>query len=77
MAKPTTYDGYRDLLTFDYEHVLVALPCVLDPWKQSVLLIGGLTPRYKVLEIEVEPVTARRGDEVTTSIQLETKLCSL
>lgn len=48
MAKPTTLDGYSDQYTFDCERVLVTLLRGLGPWKDSVYLIGGLTPRYLV-----------------------------
>jgi hypothetical protein len=48
MAKPTTLDGYSDPYTIDCERVLVTLLRGLGPWKDSVYLIGGLTPRYLV-----------------------------
>lgn len=48
MAKPPTYDGYSDQHTLDCERVLVTLLRGLGPWKDSVYLIGGLTPRYLV-----------------------------
>lgn len=48
MAKPTTFDGYSDQYTVDCERVLVTLLRGLGPWKESVYLIGGLTPRYLV-----------------------------
>jgi len=46
MAKPATLDGYRDEYTLDCERVLVTLLRGLGPWKDSVYLVGGLTPRY-------------------------------
>ena len=48
MAKPATRDGYSDQYTTDCERVLVTLLRGLGPWKDSVFLIGGLTPRYLV-----------------------------
>ena len=48
MSKPTTLDGYCDQYTVDCERVLVTLLRGLGPWKDSVYLVGGLTPRYLV-----------------------------
>lgn len=48
MAKPATFDGYADRFTSDCERVLVTLIRGLGPWKESVYLVGGLTPRYLV-----------------------------
>ena len=48
MAKPVTFDGYSDQYTIDCERVLVTLLRGLGPWKESVFLVGGLTPRYLV-----------------------------
>jgi len=48
MAKPKTFDGYDAGFTLDCERVLVTLMRGLGPWKDSVYLIGGLTPRYLV-----------------------------
>jgi len=48
MAKPATLDGYNDKYTGDCERVLVTLLRGLGPWKESVYLVGGLTPRYLV-----------------------------
>ena len=48
MAKPATFDGYTDQYTVDCERVLVTLLRGLGPWKESVFLVGGLTPRYLV-----------------------------
>ena len=45
MAKPATFDGYTDQYTVDCERVLVTLLRGLGPWKESVFLVGGLTPR--------------------------------
>lgn len=48
MAKPATLDGYSDQYTKDCERVLVTLLRGLGPWRDSIYLIGGLTPRYLV-----------------------------
>ena len=48
MVKPATSDGYSDQYTVDCERVLVTLLRGLGPWKESVFLVGGLTPRYLV-----------------------------
>ena len=49
MAKPATLDGYAgNKYTDDCERVLVTLLRGLGPWKRSVYLVGGLTPRYLV-----------------------------
>jgi hypothetical protein len=48
MAKPPTLQGYTDQYTLDCERVLVTLLRGLGPWKESVYLVGGLTPRYLV-----------------------------
>jgi hypothetical protein len=48
MAKPATLDGYSDQYTVECERVLVTLLRGLGPWKDSVYLVGGLTPRYLV-----------------------------
>jgi hypothetical protein len=48
MIKPSTSEGYSDRYTLDCERVLVTLLRGLGPWKESVYLVGGLTPRYLV-----------------------------
>lgn len=48
MAKPTVLNGYSEQSTSDCERVLVTLLRGLGPWKDSVYLVGGLTPRYLV-----------------------------
>ena len=48
MVKPATLDGYSDHYTVECERVLVTLLRGLGPWKESVFLVGGLTPRYLV-----------------------------
>lgn len=48
MIKPATLNEYSDQYTLDCERVLVTLLRGLGPWKESVYLVGGLTPRYLV-----------------------------
>jgi hypothetical protein len=48
MVKPSHFSGYSDAYTEDCERVLVTLLRGLGPWKESVFLVGGLTPRYLV-----------------------------
>ena len=48
MTKPTTIDGYNEQVTRDCERVLVTILRHLGPWKESVFLVGGMTPRYLV-----------------------------
>jgi hypothetical protein len=50
MAKPLTLEGYNDQVTRDCERVLVTLLRNLGPHRESLVLIGGLTPRYLVPE---------------------------
>jgi hypothetical protein len=50
MAKPSTLDGYSEQATRDCERVLVTLLRNLGPYRESLVLIGGLTPRYLVAE---------------------------
>lgn len=47
-AKPQTAGGYDPQVTASCERVLVTLLRGLGPWKKSVYLVGGLTPRYLV-----------------------------
>jgi hypothetical protein len=48
MSKPPTIDGYNDAYTQECERALVNLLHGFGPWKDSVYLVGGLTPRYLV-----------------------------
>jgi hypothetical protein len=50
MSKPLTLDGYSEQVTRDCERVLVTLLRNLGPHRDSLVLIGGLTPRYLVAE---------------------------
>jgi hypothetical protein len=48
MSKPKSIDGYEEDLTRGCEQMLVTLMRGLGPWKESVVLVGGLTPRYLI-----------------------------
>ena len=48
MVKPTTFNCYSDRYTANCERVLVTLLRGLGPRKESVFLVGGLTPRFLV-----------------------------
>lgn len=48
MKKPDKASGYKDDVTANCERVLVTLLRGLGPWKESIYLVGGLTPRYLI-----------------------------
>jgi hypothetical protein len=48
MTKPSTIDGYSEQVTHDCERVLVTILRNLGPWRDSIFLVGGMTPRYLV-----------------------------
>ncbi len=48
MTKPSTADGYENKVTETCERVLVTLIRNLGPWRDSLFLVGGLTPRYLI-----------------------------
>jgi hypothetical protein len=63
MSKPKTFGGYDNAVTEACERVLVTLLRGLGPWKDSVFLVGGLTPRYLVRARPPEvPAHAGTGD---------------
>lgn len=69
MAKPQTRRGYGPVQTVVCERALVTLLRGLGPWKESVYLVGGLTPRY--LAPDAEPPHAGTLDvDVVVDIQL-------
>lgn len=51
MAKPETASGYKQTVTENCERLLVTLVRGLGPYKKSVYLVGGLTPRYLVPKV--------------------------
>ena len=70
MNKPTTVDGYKNEVTDNCERVLVTLIRGLGPWRDSIFLIGGLTPRYLIDKKPPDvPAHAGTGD-VDVVIQL-------
>ena len=63
MTKPQFLEGYSNQVTADCERVLVTLLRGLGPLRQSVFLVGGLTPRYLVKAKPPEiPPHAGTGD---------------
>jgi hypothetical protein len=70
MTKPTTAEGYKNKVTENCERVLVTLIRGLGPWRDSIFLIGGLTPRYLIAKRPPDvPAHAGTGD-VDVVIQL-------
>ena len=72
MVKPATFDGYSDQYTVDCERVLVTLLRGLGPWKESVFLVGGLTPRYLVAARppEVPPHAGTLDVDIVIDLQI-------
>jgi hypothetical protein len=63
MAKPQFLVDYSEDVTRDCERVLVTLFSGLGPWRDSVFLVGGLTPRYLVTARPPDvPAHAGTGD---------------
>lgn len=63
MTKPKTFDAYNGAVTEAAERVLVTLLRGVGPWKDTVFLVGGLTPRYLVAARPPEvPQHAGTGD---------------
>ena len=63
MTKSKTYDAYNGAVTEGAERVLVTLLRGFGPWKDTVFLVGGLTPRYLVAARPPEvPQHAGTGD---------------
>lgn len=70
MLKPATLDGYDKDITENCERVLVTLLAGLGPWRDSIYLVGGLTPRYLINRRPPDvPAHAGTGD-VDIVIQL-------
>ena len=72
MAKPRTLQGYTNAYTLDCERVLVTLLRGLGPWKSSVCLIGGLTPRYLVRARppDVPPHASTQDVDIVIDLQI-------
>ncbi len=63
MTKPQFLVDYSEDVTRDCERVLVTLFSGLGPWRDSVFLVGGLTPRYLVAARPPDvPAHAGTGD---------------
>jgi hypothetical protein len=63
MAKPQFLVDYSEDVTRDCERVLVTLFSGLGPWRDSVFLVVGLTPRYLVTARPPDvPAHAGTGD---------------
>jgi hypothetical protein len=63
MTKPNIFAAYDGGVTEAAERVLVTLLRGFGPWKDSVFLVGGLTPRYLVAARPPEvPQHAGTGD---------------
>ncbi|MEQ8827878.1 MAG: antitoxin, partial [Parvibaculum sp.] len=72
MNKPAMASGYESKVTENCERVLVTLLRGLGPWKDSVYLVGGLTPRYLVKAKPPEvPEHAGTGDvDIVVELQM-------
>ena len=71
MTKPTSASGYDQKVTDNCERVLVTLLRGLGPWKNSVYLVGGLTPRYLAPKLRAGKVPHAGTGDVDIVIQLE------
>jgi hypothetical protein len=72
MAKPGTLHGYTGQYTLDCERVLVTLLRGLGPWKESIFLVGGLTPRYlvKARPPDVPPHAGTQDVDIVVDLQI-------
>lgn len=70
--KPTVARGYDNEVTQNCERVLVTLLRGLGPWKDSVYLVGGLTPRYLITARPPDvPAHAGTGDvDIVVEMQM-------
>jgi len=71
VAKPNCASGYDEQVTESCERVLVTLLRGLGPWKESVCLVGGLTPRYLAPTLRAGKVAHAGTGDVDIVIQLE------
>lgn len=74
MNKPGETSGYDNKVTENCERVLVTLLRGLGPWKDSVYLVGGLTPRYLIRARPPDvPEHAGTGDvDIVVQLQMLT-----
>jgi hypothetical protein len=74
MDKPAFADGYENEVTQNCERVLVTLLRGLGPWRDSIYLVGGLTPRYLISARPPEvPPHAGTGDvDIVVELQMLT-----
>lgn len=72
MIKPATADGYESRVTEACERVLVTLIRGLGPWRDSIFLVGGLTPRYLIdKRAPAIPAHAGTGDiDIVVQLQM-------
>lgn len=70
--KPSIAAGYDNIVTQNCERVLVTLLRGLGPWKDSVFLVGGLTPRYLITARPPDvPAHAGTGDvDIVVEMQM-------
>ena len=62
MGKPEAASGYDKEVTENCERLLVTLLRNLGPWKKSIYLVGGLTPRYLIPKVPARQApTCRNG----------------
>lgn len=71
MVKPDTRAGYSEEHTLDCERVLVTLLRGLGPWKNSIFLVGGLTPRYIVRARSPAPPPHAGTQDVDVVVDLQ------
>ena len=63
MKKPNAIHGYNQDVTDTCERVLATLIRRLGPWRESIFLVGGLTPRYPIKRRPPDvPAHAGTGD---------------
>jgi hypothetical protein len=74
MNKPEQASGYKNEVTENCERLLVTLLRGLGPWKDSVYLVGGLTPRYLIKARPPDvPQHAGTGDvDIVVELQMLT-----
>ena len=71
MAKPDSVSGYEKEVTENCERLLVTLLRGLGPWKDSVYLVGGLTPRYLVPKVPPGKIPHAGTGDVDIVVELQ------